>query len=127
MAAWPDRLEHFLDHYPHIIAAVKAISTFGAVVVALWLSRRASRTRLTAYITKQFIFQPSMTDRPEYLVAIITNTGMMKFYISLSFLLWTRPYRRKTGWMITFPLEYYETDKNVPQRKYPVALEPKAL
>ena len=67
-----------------------------------------------------------MTDRPEYLVAIITNTGMMKFYISLSFLLWTRPYRRKTGWMLTFPLNYYAIDKNVPQRKYPVELEPRA-
>ena len=95
MAAWLDRLEHFLNHYPHIIAALEAISTFGAVVVALWLSRRASQTRLTAYITKQFIMQPSMTDRPEYLVAMITNTGLMKFYISLSFLLWTRPYLKK--------------------------------
>ena len=51
MAAWPDRLEHFLDHYPRIIAAVEAISTFAAVVVALWLARRGEAVRLRALLS----------------------------------------------------------------------------
>jgi hypothetical protein len=51
MAAWPDRLEHFPDHYPRIIAAVEAISTFAAVVVALWLARRSETVRLRALLT----------------------------------------------------------------------------
>jgi hypothetical protein len=126
MAAWPDRLEHFLNHYPRIIAAVEAISTFAAVIVALWLSRRASQTRLTAYLAKQFISDPTTTDRPEYLVALITNTGVMTFYISLSFLVWTRPYRKTTGWQLGFPLDFWATDKLIPQQKYPVVLQPKA-
>ena len=126
MSAWPDRLEHFLDHYPRIIAAVEAISTFAAVVVALCLARRASQTRLTAFLAKQFISDPATTDKPEYLVAFITNTGVMTFYISLSFLVWTRPYRKTTGWQLGFPLDYWATDKLIPQQKYPVELQPKA-
>ena len=51
MAAWPDRLEHFLDHYPRIIAAVEAMSTFAAVVVALCLARRSETVRLRALLT----------------------------------------------------------------------------
>jgi hypothetical protein len=51
MAAWPDRPEHFLDHYPRIISAVEAISTFAAVVVALYLARRSETVRLRALLT----------------------------------------------------------------------------
>jgi hypothetical protein len=51
MAAWPNRLEHFLDHYPRIIAAVEAISTLAAVVVALYLARRNETVRLRALLT----------------------------------------------------------------------------
>lgn len=51
MAALLDRFEHFLDHYPRIIAAVEAISTFAAVVVALWLARRGDPVRLRAVLS----------------------------------------------------------------------------
>ena len=95
-------------------------------MVSLWLASRASRTRLTAYITKQVVIDATTTERPEYLVAIITNTGVMTLYIPLSFLLWTRPYRKKVGWLLNFPLDYYGTDKAIQQRQYPVKLEPKA-
>jgi 2-keto-4-pentenoate hydratase/2-oxohepta-3-ene-1,7-dioic acid hydratase in catechol pathway len=43
MAAWPERLDHFLGHYPHVIAGLEAISTFGAVVVSLSLAFAARR------------------------------------------------------------------------------------
>jgi hypothetical protein len=119
-------IEELCKRHEHTIAALEAVSTFSAVVVSLWLASRSSQTRLTAYITKQIIIDATTTDRPEYLVAIITNTGVMTLYIPLSFLLWTRPYRKKAGWMLNFPLDYFGTDKAIQQRQYPVKLEPKA-
>ena len=119
-------IEELCKHHEHTISALEAVSTFSAVVVSLWLASRASQTRLTAYITKQVIIDATTTERPEYLVAIITNTGVMTLYIPLSFLLWTRPYRKKTGWILNFPLDYYGTDKAIQQHPYPVELKPKA-
>jgi hypothetical protein len=43
MAAWPDRLNHFLGHYPHVIAALTAVSTLAAVIVSLCLAFAARR------------------------------------------------------------------------------------
>jgi hypothetical protein len=119
-------IEELCKRHEHSIAALEAVSTFSAVAVSLWLASRASQTRLTAYITKQAIIDATTQERPEYLVAIITNTGVMTLYIPLSFLLWTRPYRKKAGWQLTFPLDYYGTDKAIQQHQYPVELKPKA-
>jgi hypothetical protein len=119
-------IEELCRRQEHTIAALEAVSTFSVVVVSLWLANRASQTRLTAYITKHVVIDATTTERPEYLVAIITNTGVIPLYIPLSFLLWTRPYRRKGGWLVGFPLDYYRTDKAIQQRQYPVKLEPKA-
>jgi hypothetical protein len=118
--------EEVCKSHEHSIAAFEALSTFAAVVIALWLSHRAGATRLTAYVTKEAIFDAATDDRPEYLVAVITNTGTMTFYISLSFLLWTRPYRKTVGWILSFPIDYWGIDKNIQQRTYPVELQPKA-
>lgn len=71
MAAWLDRLEHFLDHYPRIISAVEAISTLAAVVVALYLARRSETVRLRTLLALRL----SNTDPSQLVILQINNTG----------------------------------------------------
>jgi hypothetical protein len=54
MAGWAERLDQFLGSYPHLIAALEAVSTFAAVLVSLSLavwSQRANRTQIKAVAT----------------------------------------------------------------------------
>jgi len=128
MAAWPDRLEQFLDHYPHIIAAVEAISTFAVVVVSLslaLLSQRSSRTRIKAVAKISIIMHSSLIGKPTptYVVADITNPGIQPVMIPLSFFHWRMPFRRGI-WLVT-PHDYSKTDEWVPQQRYPVEIRPR--
>jgi hypothetical protein len=92
MAAWPDRLEHFLDHYPRIIAAVEAISTFAAVVVALWLARRGEAVRLRALLSIGL----SPTDPSQLVIFRIDNIGVRAGALAPPpFFEWRIPFRRK--------------------------------
>jgi hypothetical protein len=92
MAAWPDRLEHFLDHYPRIIAAVEAISTFAAVVVALWLARRSEALRLKALLSEGL----STTDRSRLVILQIDNVGPRVGALAPGpFFQWKIPFQRK--------------------------------
>jgi hypothetical protein len=72
MAAWPDRLEHFLDHYPRIIAAIEAISTLATVIVALYLARRSETLRLRAL----FSIGLSPVDPTRLVILQISNIGV---------------------------------------------------
>jgi hypothetical protein len=92
MAAWPDRLEHFLGHYPRIISAVEATSTFAAVVVALYLARRSETLRLRALLSTGL----STTDPTPLVILQINNTRVRA--VSLApppFFEWRVPFRRK--------------------------------
>jgi hypothetical protein len=92
MAAWPDRLEHFLDHYPRIIAAVEAISTFAAVVVALYLARRSETVRLRALLSIRL----SLTDPSRLVILQINNIGARTGALaSPPFFEWRIPFRPK--------------------------------
>lgn len=121
-----DAIEQFCASHEHTISALEAISTFAVVLTSIWLANRADKTRLTAYIAKQVIIDHTTSERPEYVVALIANKGALPFYMSLSFLMWTRPYRKTAGWMLQYPLDYTAIDKRVPQQKYPVEVAPKA-
>jgi hypothetical protein len=92
MTAWPDRLEHFLDHYPRIIAAVEAISTFAAVVVALYLARRSETVRLRALLS----ISMSPTDPSRLVIRQINNIGMRAGALAPPpFFEWRIPFWRK--------------------------------
>jgi hypothetical protein len=92
MAVWPDRLEHFLDHYPRIIAAVEAISTFAAVVVALYLARRSETLRLRALLSIGL----SPTDPTRLVILQISNIGVRAGALAPPpFFEWRIPFRRK--------------------------------
>jgi hypothetical protein len=92
MAEWPDRLEHFLDHYPRIIAAVEAISTFAAVVVALYLARRSETLRLRALLSIGL----SLTDPSRLVILQINNIGVRAGALAPPpFFEWRVPFRRK--------------------------------
>ena len=92
MAAWPDRLEHFLDHYPRIIAAVEAISTFAAVVVALYLARRSETLRLRALLSIGL----SPANPTRLAILQISNIGVRAGALAPPpFFEWRIPFRRK--------------------------------
>jgi hypothetical protein len=131
MAAWPDRLDHFLGHYPHLIAGLEAISTFAVVIVSVSLalvSQRASRTRLNASGSISFIIHDLVEDKdnpPTYFTINITNTGVMPLKIPFAFFHWRIPLRRRGAWLVN-PLDYYGVDSWAPQKKYPVEINPRA-
>lgn len=139
MAAWPERLDHFLGYYPHVIAALEAISTFAAVVVSLSLAfaaGRSSKTRLTARVSELVFIHPNVPEpRPSYIVARVTNVGILPLRIPLSFLMFKVPCR-KTAWLMmtldAFPLAQRNlprqklSDRLVPYQNYPVEIAPRA-
>jgi hypothetical protein len=128
MAAWPERLDHFLGHYPHVIAGLEAISTFGAVAVSLSLAfaaRRANNTRLRARVQRSVIVHSSLgAQQPTYVTVSITNTGILPARIPLSFFAFRVPLK-KTTWMMIV-LDSFATDPLIPQKKYPVEISPRA-
>ncbi len=128
MAAWPERLEHFLGQYPHLIAGLEAISTFAAVVVSLSLAsaaRRANNTRLRARVQKSVLVSESLgPQRPTYVTVNITNTGILPLRIPLSFFVLKVPFKR-TNWLMMV-LDSFGTDRLIPQKRYPVEIAPRA-
>jgi hypothetical protein len=128
MAGWAERLDQFLGSYPHLIAALEAVSTFAAVLVSLSLavwSQRANRTQIKAVATISVIMHSSLIGKPKptYVVASIRNTGVLPALIPLSFFHWKLPFRRGS-WLVT-PHDYAKTDQWVPQQRYPVEIKPR--
>jgi hypothetical protein len=86
-----DGLEHSLDHYHRIIAAVEAISTFAAVVVALWLARRGEAVRLRALLSIGL----SPTDPSQLIICRIDNIGVRAGALAPPpFFEWRIPFQR---------------------------------
>lgn len=117
-----------LEH-EHSIALLEAISTFAAVVISLTLAlmtRAANKTHLKAYVSIRRMVHATIDNEnpPRYLIACITNTGLMPLRIPLSFFHWKAPLHRGT-WSI-LPHDYSAEDPLVPQQKYPVEIPPKA-
>jgi hypothetical protein len=122
-------LEEFVKNHEHTVAAIEAISTFAAVVVSLWLalaSQRANKTRLKASVSTIIITHSTLKgkNKPTYVVANITNTGIMPLSIPFAFYHWHAPFKRGT-WFIA-PHDYSASDEWVPQKKYPVEIKPRS-
>jgi len=129
VAAWPDRLEHFLGHYPHVVAGLEAVSTFAAVVVSLSLAalaRRANQTKLRARLYVAQLLQQGTDPKnaPEYIALSITNTGILPLRIPFAFFYWKIPFRQSLS-LIT-PLDYFQgADPHLPSRPYPIEIHPR--
>lgn len=129
MAAWPERLEHFLSHYPHVVAGLEAVSTFAAVVVSLSLAslaRRANQTRLRARLYVAQLIQQGIDPKnpPQYVALSITNTGMLPLRLSFAFFYWKIPFTRSL--MLIKPLDYFPgADPHIPARPYPIEIHPR--
>ncbi len=124
-----DNLEEFLKAHQYTTTALGAIGTFSAVVVSLTvalLSQRANRTRVNASAMIGVIMHPTLKgeDKPTYLTAIVRNAGILPVTIPLSFFFWKMPFRR--GVWLASPLDYWQTDKWVPQKRYPVEIKARA-
>ena len=124
-----ETLEIFLARHQHTVAAVEAASTFAAVVVSLaiaLLAQRTSRTRLRATADLNVIAHSTIdpTNPPSYVVASITNLGVMPLRVPLSFFVWKVPFDRG-GWPF-LPLDYSALDAWAQQRRYPFEVNPRA-
>jgi hypothetical protein len=130
MPEWLEHLDVILARYPHVVATLEAVSTFAAVVVSLALAsaaRRANKTWLKAWVNIKFIVHSTIDpqNRPIYLTATITNTGMMPLRLPFSFFHWQLPRQKNASWMVN-PMDYYGTDQWVPQQTYPIEIPPRA-
>jgi hypothetical protein len=74
-------LEEFFKAHEHTMAALEAVSTFAAVVVALVLSlvsQKANRTRIKAVVSATIIMHESIEapNYPSYVSVVVTNNGI---------------------------------------------------
>lgn len=124
-----DNIEKLAAAHEHTISALEAISTFAAVVVSLALSLLASRanlTKLKASASMMVVMHHSLEaqEKPSYLTVNILNTGIMPLRIPLSFCHIKIPF--KNGVFIINPLDYAAIDEWIPQKTYPVEVQPKS-
>lgn len=85
-------IETFLAQYPSTISALAAVSTFAAVVVALYLARRQHRPRLQVFADINLYISPDaprdstgvvdMKDAPRVITVTIRNIGLTPVSIS---------------------------------------------
>lgn len=122
-------LEEFFGAHQHTVAALEAVSTFAAVVVALVLSlvsQRANRTRIKASAASTIIMHETIEapDYPGYVTVDITNNGILPVMIPLNFFHWRVPFKR--GVWLVMPMDYSQGDPWVPQKQYPVEIAPRS-
>jgi hypothetical protein len=131
MSAWLERLDAILGHYPHLVAALEAVSTFAAVVISLSLAfaaHRANKTRFKAWVDIQAIHHSSIDteNRPTYITARITNMGVMPLRVPFAFFNWQLPILRHALWTVNLMDAYSMVQLLVPQQTYPVEIQPRA-
>ncbi len=122
-------LEEFCKNHQHTIAALGALSTLTAVVVSLmlaWRAGRVTRTRLKANVDTSFVAHSTIDPKnpPRYLTVSITNTGLGALRVPFSFFRWKVPFSR-SFWLVN-PLDGYGKDNLIPQKRYPVEIQPRA-
>ena len=92
-----DMFENFFSSMPYTIAAVAAVGTWGAIVVALWLAHASSKPKVKVFISHSFFLGDGHPKR-HVIQAFIANRGRVSIYISnspFSFSLsnrWIAPY-----------------------------------
>ncbi len=126
--AWLTGLDEWLGRYSHIVATLEAFSTLAAVIVSLilaLLASRGNRTKLRAWVYVGTILHETIDpkDAPQYLVASITNTGLIPLSIPFTYFNIRIPLKRGSAFVT--PHDYSQEDQHVPQRRYPFTVEPR--
>lgn len=119
-------IEAFCATHEHTISALEAISTLSAVVISLWLAHRATvadRTRLVATLQIATLFHPTISPKPRFVVASITNAGNLPLQVPLDFFRWHVPTRRQE-WLI-LPVDSTGIPGVLPQKSYPYEIKPR--
>jgi len=118
-------MEHFFQSYQSTIAALGAVSTFAAVVIALCLaisSIGANRSKLKARATITSLVQPGLAGSvPTFVTAEIVNTGALPLRLGLSFFRLRLPFQR--GATMFLPQDSF-SGQPMPKRQYPVVVQP---
>lgn len=118
--------ETLADRHQHGIAALGAISTTAAVIVALRSSlqaRRASRPSLKARVTVMMVIYPGQKPSvvPTYVALRLTNVGNVPIRLHSGCFSWRIPLS-KAAWMAQ-PMDE-KGDDHVQAHRYPFALLP---
>ena len=121
-------IERFLGQHEHTVAALEAFSTFAAVMTSLGislLSQRANRTKITIDVSINVISHSSLEGKslPRYIVARITNKGMLPASIPLTFFNWRLPCRK--GFWFLMPWDERQHDPWIAKKQYPVEILPR--
>src|SRR6266568_8419967 len=122
-------VEEFCTNHQHTIAALGALGTLAAVIVSLglaWRAARANRTRLRASVDMLLVMHSTVDPKspPRYVSVSITNTGNSALRLPFSFFSWKVPFNRDY-WLVN-PLDGYAGDAFIPQKRYPVEIQPRA-
>jgi hypothetical protein len=121
-------LEEFFKAHQYTTVALGVIGTFSAVVVSLTvalLSQRANRTRIKALASISIIMHSTLEGKepPTYITISIRNVGVLPAVIPYSFFRWRVPFSRG-AWIIN-PWDGSTHDEWVPQKRYPVEINPR--
>jgi hypothetical protein len=120
-------LEDWSSRHAHIIALLEAISTTGAVIVALttsYVAKRNGKPRLKADVGLKIIIHGdgrSLRTAPAYVTVQLTNTGTMPVRLHSTFFSWRMSFMR-TAWLV-MPISE-QGDGIIAQHAFPFVLQP---
>jgi hypothetical protein len=118
--------ESFARRHQHGIAALSALSTTAAVMVALWstnIAIRATRPRLKARVSIMCVIDQNKrsNSNPSYISLRVTNTGAVSIRLNQMCFSW-KVGGEANEWA-SRPMDEHG-DENVAARKYPILLQP---
>lgn len=83
-----ESLEEFAKEYNNLISALTMLGTWGAVMVALWLSYKNNKPKLYIFCDKSVLISDDKMPREEGITISIKNRGNVPVYISYYSFYW---------------------------------------
>lgn len=120
-------IEAYCQAHQYTISAFGSLSTFAAVVVSLWLARRAdlaNRTRLRASFEVSALLHESLPDRPTFVTVSIVNIGNLPLIVSVGFLRWKLRFSQEDK--LFLPIDRQGIPGVLPAKNYPIRIEPRS-
>jgi hypothetical protein len=118
--------ENFADRHQHGIAALSALATTAAVVVALRASRQAhmlSQPRLRARVTAVlFGYGDGRTETSPYIALRLDNVGNVPIRLNSTCFSWRVPFSGSHWWLV-MPVDEFG-DQHISARDYPFTMKP---
>ncbi|WP_152982788.1 hypothetical protein [Acidiphilium sp. JA12-A1] len=120
-------IEAYCQAHQYTISAFGSVSTFAAVVVSLWLARRAdlaNRTRLRASFEVSALIHELLPDRPTFVTVSIVNIGNLPLIVPVGFLRWRLRFSPMNKLLL--PIDRQGIPGVLPAKNYPIKIEPRS-